>query len=180
VKPYVAFVGRVSPEKGAAELIEAARCLPDVPIQIAGDYSRMPQLVETAPDNVTFRGQLDADALRAFYRGARLVVLPSVCFEGFPGVIVEAMQHAKPVACSRIGGLPEIVDDNVTGALFAPGDPADIAAKTQRLYRDPDLCQRLGAAGRAKAQRDFSPERYCQKLEALYARALQLGPGGPS
>lgn len=178
--PYIAFVGRVSPEKGVANLIAAARLIPNIPIKIAGDYSRMPNLVATAPQNVTFLGNLNPAQLQTFYRDSQFLTLPSICFEGFPGVIVEAMLHKKPTACSRIGGLPEIVDENKTGAFFNSTDPADIATTLARLFNDPTTCQTMGAAAYQKAQHLYSAQTYYQNLTHLYNRALELGPANSS
>ena len=74
------------------------------------------------------------------------------CFEGFPIAIVEAMLHGKPVICSRIGGLPEIIEDNKTGLLFEPGNTKDLADKINFLWQKPDLCKKMGKAGQIKAQ----------------------------
>ncbi len=94
-------------------------------------------------------------------------------------VLAEAMLHGKPVICSRIGGLPEIVDDGVTGLLFQPGDQRELAEKIRYLWDRPELCRQMGQAGREKALREYSPEKYYQRIMAAYAKAIALGPGGP-
>ena len=102
-----------------------------------------------------------------------MFVMPSTCYDGFPSVIIEAMLRGKPVICSRIGGMPEIVDDGVTGLLFDPGDSKDLAAKIERLWTSPDLCIEMGRAGREKAVREYSPVRYYERLMNTYSRALK-------
>jgi glycosyltransferase involved in cell wall biosynthesis len=175
---YVGFVGRVSPEKGIETLREAARLLPDVPFKIAGDCDPSSGLTRGAPPNVEFLGHLGGKDLSEFYRQARLIVLPSVWYEGFPMILPEAMLHGRPVVASRIGGLPEIVEDGVTGLLSQPGDASDLAAKIRQLWDSPDACRRMGSAGRGKALSQYSPEKYYQLLTAAFARAIELGPGG--
>jgi len=171
---YVGYVGRISPEKGLPVLMAAARKCPDTVFKAAGSYDRMPDLPSQAPPNFEFLGHLNAEALGEFYRECRIVVLPSTCFEGFPGVLAEAMLHAKPVVCSRIGGLPEIVDDGMTGMLFEPGNAEELAEKIRFLWEQPDLCCKMGQAGREKALREYSPDRYYERLMAVYRRAISL------
>ncbi|MCB2067831.1 MAG: glycosyltransferase family 4 protein, partial [Erythrobacter sp.] len=104
---YVGFVGRLSAEKGVDTLLAAAALLPQVPFRLAGslgDYAGRGNI----PANVELLGNLDAGALADFYRDAAMVVTPSVWFEGFPGVVIEAMAHSRPVVISDIGGLPEL------------------------------------------------------------------------
>jgi glycosyltransferase involved in cell wall biosynthesis len=171
---YVGFVGRLSPEKGIDCLLAAAGKCSDMPFRLAGGYQAIPGLPARAPANVTLDGRLDRRQLAEFYDSARMIVLPSVWFEGFPMTIVEAMLHGKAVVCSRTGGLPEIVDHGRTGLLFTPGDADDLAAALRRLWRDEDLCRRMGEAGRRKAAREYSPERYYQRLMGAYRRAIDI------
>jgi glycosyltransferase involved in cell wall biosynthesis len=175
---HVGYVGRISPEKGLTTLLKAAAMLPHVRFRIAGTNDRMPLLATTAPPNVHFVGHLTGPAIDAFYRNCRMLVLCSTWFEGFPMVLADAMLHAKPVICSRIGGLPEIVDDGRTGLLFPPGDAAELANHIGRMWNDPALCRAFGLAGRAKAVRCYSPTAYYERLIQVYSTARQLGAGG--
>lgn len=175
---YVAYAGRISPEKGVTHLLSAARRLSDIAFKAAGGYDRMPHLPGEAPANFEFLGHLGTERLNGFYSQARMLVLPSTWFEGFPMTIAEATVRGKPVVCSRIGGLPEIVDDGATGLLFEPGNAADLAEKIRYLWDRRDLCRRMGEAGREKALREYSPEKYYERLMAVYQRAIALGPGG--
>ena len=90
------------------------------------------------------------------------------------------MMQGKPVIASRIGGIPEIVEDGVTGLLFEPGNPDDLAEKIRYLWDNADLCKKMGVAGRQKALTQYSPEKYYQRLMAVYEKAIELGPGGTS
>jgi glycosyltransferase involved in cell wall biosynthesis len=175
---YVGFVGRVSPEKNIPALLFAAGKLPAIPFKIAGSVERMPWLRGEAPSNVEWLGHLDCGDLHEFYRQARCIVLPSTCFEGFPTVLAEAMLHGKPVICSRIGGLPEIVEDGVTGLLVEPGDAERLTEKIGFAWDHADRCIQWGGSGRAKAEREYSPSKYYQRLMTVYAAALRFGPGG--
>ncbi len=175
---YVGFVGRISPEKNVTSLIAAARNSPDIAFKAAGAYDRMPDLPAQAPSNFEFLGHVSGSRMADFYNSARMIVLCSICFEGFPMVFAEAMLHGKPIICSRIGSLPEIVDDQVTGLLFEPGNVEDLSEKISYLWERPELCRKIGQAGREKALREYSPEKYYQRLMTVYKKAIELGPGG--
>ncbi len=176
---YIAFAGRLSPEKGIETLITASR-LTALPVKIAGDHASMPEAVEAAPPNMQFMGQLRKDQLGGFYRGARFSVVPSIWHEPFGLVLVEAMSHGLPVIASRIGGMQEIVEDGINGFLFDPGDTEDLADKMKILWDNPELCRKMGRAGREKAAREYSEEAYKRRLMAAYDRALGVlqGPAG--
>jgi glycosyltransferase involved in cell wall biosynthesis len=170
----VAFAGRMSEEKGAATLLAAAARLPDISFRLAGDGPRLASLTASAPANARFSGFLADDALWGLYRQARCLVVPSLWFEMCPMVILEAMAHGVPVIASRIGGLPELVEDGVTGLLFTPGDPVDLARAVETLWRDPDLCRRMGRAARARALAAHDRDAYRERLLAVYGRAQSL------
>ncbi len=171
---YVGFAGRLSEEKGIDTLLDAARKCPQIPFRLAGHFRQMPEVAKEKPANVELLGFLDERLLDVLHRGCRMFVVPSTSYEGFPSVTIEAMLRGKPVICSRIGGLPEIVDDGVTGLLFTPGDSADLAAKIEWLWTHPDLCAAMGRAGREKALREYSPARYYERLMSIYNRALEI------
>ena len=177
---YVGYVGRISAEKDIPTLIKAARGCEDIMFKAAGSYESMRDMVEQSPKNFSFCGHLEKEQLSRLYANSRIVVLCSVCYEGFPATLVEAMSSAKPVVCSRIGGLPEIVDDGVTGMLFEPGNARDLAEKILYLWHRPDLCREMGRAARQKVLQEYSPEKYYDRLMALHKKAIELGPGGPN
>jgi len=169
---YVAFAGRISGEKGIDTLLAATGLLGNVPVRLAGDGPLLDELSGAAPPNASLLGRLSGGAMSEFYRGARFLVLPSKCFEMCPLVVSEAMSHGLPVIASRIGGIPELVDDGVTGLLFEPGNANDLAAKIRMLWKRPELCNRMGRAGREKAIRRYSQQAYYRRLKAIYDRAI--------
>jgi glycosyltransferase involved in cell wall biosynthesis len=171
---YVAFSGRWSREKGVDDLLSAARRLPAVPFRIAGASLRDANLDGDPPPNVRFLGHLSGAELDRFYRDSRIVVVPSRWYEGFPNVIVEGMAAAKPVVGTRIGAIPEIIDDGINGLLAAPGDSVDLAARILQLWERPDEARRLGEAGLAKARHAYSERQVAQHLEVAYAQAMRL------
>ncbi len=173
---YVAFVGRLSPEKGIETLLRAACRCPDIPFRIAGSSAWMPHLVRTAPENVGFVGHLTGRELQDFYRSARMLVMPSVWFETFGMSLVEAMAWQKPTITSRIGALTEVIEEGITGLAVAPGNAEELSEKIRYLWDRPGACRQMGKAGREKVLREYSPTRYYDRLMAVYETAGRLGP----
>jgi glycosyltransferase involved in cell wall biosynthesis len=171
---YIGFVGRVSPEKGVDTLIQAARLLPDIPFKVAGPDSQETLSTLDLPHNVSFLGQLDRQALERFYQEARIIVVPSRWYEGLPVVILEAMLAAKPIICSRLGGLPDVVDEGITGLLFQHDSHVELKEKIEWLWRRIDTCRCFGIAGRKKAETDFHPDAFYERLMFAYHTSLAL------
>ena len=171
---YVGYAGRISPEKDIPTLMDASQNYQRIPFKAAGTYEKMPHLLKQSPANFEFLGHLDSAKINQFFASARMIVLGSICYEGFPTVIIEAMLYGKPVVCSRIGGLPEIVEDGVTGLLFEPGNADDLAEKIRYLWDHPELCQKMGQTGREKVLREYSSEKYYERLIACYQKAVEL------
>ncbi|MGH7868024.1 MAG: glycosyltransferase family 4 protein, partial [Candidatus Dormibacteraceae bacterium] len=145
----------------------------DVPFKVAGDGPVFREMKAQAPQNVEFVGQLKPDQLNQFYERSRMLVVPSICFEQFPMVVLEAMTRALPVIGSRIGGLPEIIERGLTGSLFEPGDSGALARQVRCLWEDPQLCQRMGIAGRQKVMREYTEDTYFHNLMVVYQTAMQ-------
>jgi glycosyltransferase involved in cell wall biosynthesis len=165
---YVGYASRFSHEKGFDALVEAAR-RSGVPFRLSRNEHGLVRVAVPAEMEVEVtRSKADLDA---FYRGCRMLAFPSIWFETFGLVGAEAMSHGIPVLASRIGALTELVDDGVDGLLFEPGDSEDLARQVTRLWNDPELCRRLGAAGRAKAVARWSPEAHFRQVHAIYQAA---------
>ena len=171
---YVAYLGRLSPEKGIGVLLQAAARVPDVPFHIAGDLKGMNGEIGNVPANVKMVGWIDRASIPEFLANARFTVLPSICFETFPTAALEAMSHGVPVIASRIGGIPEAVVDGKTGLLFEAGDSTQLAEKIQTLWENSELCGALGAAGREMAARQYSADAYFESLMRAYRLAIEL------
>ncbi len=175
---YVAFAGRMRGEKGVEVLLKAAAQLPGIPFRLAGDGPLFDELVAQAPDNVEFVGRLSHEETAQFYRGARMLVIPSLWYEMCPLVVSESMSHGLPVLASRIGGLPELVNEDVTGRFFEPGNAQELARQVSALWEDPAACVRMGKAGRAKVIREYGEAAYSERLMSLYEEVALSGSGG--
>jgi glycosyltransferase involved in cell wall biosynthesis len=168
----VLFVGRVSREKGIASLFDSARICSDIPFIVAGSWDAMPEAQELASGNVTLLGAVPPQELGALYKKASIFVLPSVWYEGFPTVLLEAMSYGLPVVCSRIGGLPEIVEDGINGLLYEPGNADELADRIRTLWQNPALRQRLGEAGRKKLNKEYDANRLLDRIFEIYEKVI--------
>lgn len=166
------YVGRLSPEKGIATLLEAWTQL-DVPLAIAGIGPLKGACEVAASAHVTVLGHLAPDAVRERMQAARFLVLPSVCHEMFPMTLAEAFANGLPVIASRLGALASLVEDGQTGLLFEPGNPTDLAAKVTWASANPDHMAAMGANARARYLRDFTPGANDARLMEIYAAARQ-------
>jgi glycosyltransferase involved in cell wall biosynthesis len=175
-RPLVVAVGRLAGPKDALTLVRALSAVPGRAFTalVVGDGPDRPSVEAEVrrlglQDAVTLAGtREDVPALLA---RADVFALSSRS-EGAPLSILEAMAVGLPVVASRVGGVPELVVDGETGLLVPPGDPAAMADALGRLLADAGLRRRLGAAGRARAQRCFDVRRQRQDHLACYAREL--------
>jgi glycosyltransferase involved in cell wall biosynthesis len=88
-------------------------------------------------------------------------------------VAVESMARGLPLIASRIGGLPYLVDEEISGLLFEPGNPDDLVRKVRRLWDDPQLSDQMGRAGRQKVMQQYNRDAYYHNLMAVYKTAIQ-------
>lgn len=175
--PHMIFACRqLFPRKGIRFLLEAGAQLkphfPDLKIVVAGDGFERPELVRLAIElgiasDVTFLGWVPNTELPRYYRAAAVSVIPSL-EEGFGIPAAEAMGCEVPVVASDAGGLPEVVEDGVTGLVVPRGDASALAGAIASLLADPQLQRRMGQAGRERALRLFDWDRTAQQFEELY------------
>jgi glycosyltransferase involved in cell wall biosynthesis len=171
---YLLFVGAFGRLKGLDLLLRAYADLDDRPPLVLIGYPNADtaDVLRGAPDGVLVNEAWPhADVMRA-WAGATAGVIPSVCIEACPTTAIEAMATGTPIVGSRIGGIPDLVDDGDTGLLVPPGDVGALRAALARLVADPDLRQRLGAAARRRFAQ-FSASRVVPIVEEEYERLIQ-------
>ena len=169
---YVAFAGRMSEEKGVDLLIDAAKELPTIPFKLAGNGPCLERWQNSAPNNVEFLGGIEQEDMPKFYRGARLLVLPSRVNEMCPLVVSEAMNVGIPVITSNMGGQAELVDDQITGRLFEPENASDLRKQIEQVWHRTDLIREYGRAGFEKARREYRQDVYFKRLVEIYRQAI--------
>jgi glycosyltransferase involved in cell wall biosynthesis len=169
---YVAYLGRLRIEKGVHTLLKVAQMLPEISFRLAGHAEQL-ILPDPIPHNVTLVGEISGQQIWDFLNRARLVVVPSICYEAQSFAALEAMMMAKPVVASRIGGLLDVVLDGETGRLFSPGSANELSEAILDLWSSPAECQRLGENGHLRVRTTYGEEAFTRRLEESYFRAIE-------
>lgn len=174
------FVGRLAAVKGLPVLFEALalarKTIPALHLTLIGDGPERKTLeAEAKPlgDAIKFVGYQSQDAVALALQQADALVLPSFA-EGVPVVLMEAMAAGLPVIATRIAGIPELVEDGISGILVPPGDAATLANAILTMLEHPEKMQAMGTAGRAKVTKDFNIQTEAAWLGSLF-RAYQSG-----
>lgn len=170
---WVTFVGRVSPEKGIYEFIDAARLNPDVPFKVAGNLDEQFCIPADCPSNVEFMGFKKGAELNRLYTDSRIIVIPSKWYEGFPNVILRGMLLKRPVITTSIGAMQSIIDPGVNGILVTPGSAEELGEAVKQLYYDRQQCITYGKNGYEKATTVYSKEVIYNTLMGIYNNAIK-------
>lgn len=175
-RPYFLYVGRLERLKGPQTLLPVFDRFPDADLVVAGRGALEAELRRRAPaSRVRFLGHQSPAALRRLYRGATAVIVPSLCYEVFPLVVLEALRDRTPVLVRDRGALTEIARESGGGWTWR--DENELVAQMGRLLAEPELGRRLGAAGHAYARANWSVERHLERyfdlIEGLRARKAE-------
>lgn len=170
---YFLFYGRLSREKGVDTLIQAAKQA-GIRLKLAGTGSLSEKYSSNPDSRIEFLGHQTGAALWKLVSQASFVLVPSEWYENNPLTILEAYGLGKPVIGSRIGGIPEIVQDGQTGFLFEPGNTNELAERLRKAndMNDTDY-QRMSMSARRFANRTFDPETHYQQLIKIYTETIQ-------
>lgn len=165
------FAGRLSREKGVGTLLKAMERVPDARLTVLGTGPQEAEIRAVARerlgDRVSFPGHVDRGDLLQRVRRARAVVLPSEWYENAPMSALESLASTTPVIAARIGGLPEIVGDGVTGLLFEPGNVRELADAVERLLRHPGHAHEMGRAGRRDVEQRFTLDDQARSMLSI-------------
>lgn len=169
----IVYFGRLSPEKGLFTLLKAVKGL-DVVLKIIGVGPAEESLRLKAKNekltNINFLGYMIGEELKDEIAKSMFAVLPSECYENNPRSVIEAFALGKPVVGARIGGIPELVKDKVTGSTFKAGDVKDLREKIEQLINSPDKITEMGKNARAFVEQELNPEKHYQRLMEIYRR----------
>jgi glycosyltransferase involved in cell wall biosynthesis len=173
---YAAYVGRLSSGKGLGTLLTALKAEPTVAFRIVGSGPLEDALRSRAEresiGNVEFVGYRRGEELASIVRGSLFTVVPSECYENSPLTVYESFAYGKAVVGSRIGGIPELVTENESGLVFAPGDAHELAGCLRTLWDDSALAADMGRAARLRVEREYGPELHYDKVMEVYRRAM--------
>lgn len=174
---FALYVGRLSPEKGIGTLLAAwSRLQQPPPLKIVGD-GPLAAMVREAGQSIRameWLGRRPNDEVLELIGRAAVLILPSICYETFGRVAIEAFAKGTPVIASNLGAVAELVTHGATGRLFAPGDPAALAAEVGWLFGDARRLGEMRRAARASFEKSFSAERNFAMLRDIYARARAM------
>jgi glycosyltransferase involved in cell wall biosynthesis len=167
---FILFVGAMGPHKGLDVLLDAHQALSEpLPLVILG-YPRADSPDCNRP-GVTVVTDVPHNQVLASMSAATIGVVPSVCAEAFGRVAVEAMSRGTPMIVSAVGGLQEVVQNELSGLIVPPGDRPALTSALERLIADESLIARLGTEARLRAQ-DYTVAAATSRLSKYYAEAL--------
>jgi glycosyltransferase involved in cell wall biosynthesis len=173
----VVQVSWIIPEKGISDLLSAARLFvaknPNVHLVLVGDGDYRESFTKQAEElglneNLTWTGLIRDPFAEGVYDAADIVCQASRWQEAFGQVIAEAMAHGKPVIGTSVGGIPEVIEDDVSGFLIPMGDVEELSDRILRLAENSELRRRMGSAGRLISQAKFNLEENVRQLVGLY------------
>jgi len=188
-QPTVLFVGRLERRKGVETLIEAwpviRAAVPEAKLTFVGaDHASGPdgssmkahlqkrlRSMPMSDESVCFKSQVDRAALPKVYGSAQVCVVPSL-YENFPYTCLEAMACGCAVVASRVGGIPEIIEDEVSGLLVPSANSSALADAVVRVLRSDSLRAKLGAAARKRIERRFVRRVVCAQTADAYAELI--------
>lgn len=174
------FVGTYGKRKGATELIQAVARLRGEGVSIEldlagkeefrGEEAELRRRVRESglTDFVRFHGVLGSPALRSLYESSHVFVLPSRS-EGLPMALLEAMAFGLPVVATRVGGIPDVIEDGESGLLIQPAETGELTDALRRLTSDARLRERLGKQARARVDEVASAEIVAERWRTIYS-----------
>jgi glycosyltransferase involved in cell wall biosynthesis len=174
------YMGRLSEEKGIKYLLKAmidiTKKIPTVHLNVVGTGPEKENLEELIKKlklekHVSLIGQVPNKDIEIYYKISNILIVPSICAEAFGLVGIEAMSVGRPVIGSRVGGIPEWLDDGKTGLLVDPGNSEQIAEKVIQLFSNIKLMEKMGENGRKKAEQ-FDIKKHIKEIEIVYQEVI--------
>jgi glycosyltransferase involved in cell wall biosynthesis len=176
---YVLYFGRISAEKGIPTLMQAMEHIPDVKLKILGTGPLAEELKRRSAANIELAGFKSGNELYNYIRRARFVIVPSECYENNPLSVIESMTLGTPVIGSRIGGIPELIEDGRTGYVFDVKSAENLYQTLQKALSLPEQeYTAMSQAAKDFATNYFSKESHYRRLMEVYDSVInkQSGP----
>lgn len=175
---YVLFIGMLSKVKGVFTLTKAAEKLPNIQFCFAGEGEARADIETIIKqknlNNVILAGFKAGKDLINLIQDSSVVVVPSEWFENCPRTVLEGFACGKPVIGSRIGGIPELINEGVDGYLFEPGNAEELAEKISTILTDEKRRIEMGRAGRRKMEEQFSPDAFYDGTLDIYRQVAGI------
>jgi glycosyltransferase involved in cell wall biosynthesis len=172
-RPFFLFVGRLEYIKGVQNLIPIFKERPEFDLLVTGDGTYAENLKEQAKGvpNIKFLGRLDQERLKSLYRFAIAVIVPSICYETFGIIVIEAFSQRTPVIVNDLGALPEVVEDSRGGFVYKT--PTELNDAMDKLASNSKLRTELGENGHAAFMRYWNEEAHLKQYLGLVERLLE-------
>jgi len=177
-KKVVLFGGRLSEAKGGFKALEAlaliVKELPDTILLVMAKIDKNTETVKERAnelgvgEHLVFTGWIEREKTKLIYCLAEIVLVPSICFDAFPRIVLEASASGKPVVGTCYGGAPEVIVDGVTGYVVNPFDVKIMAEKILDLLRNPEKAKAFGQAGSENVRTKFNLEDMVRKYATAY------------
>jgi glycosyltransferase involved in cell wall biosynthesis len=172
---YVLYFGQLGPNKGIEVLLKATKSL-DCRLYLIGDGPLSAWVDVQCANNPGRLKRIpfvsSRQELQQYIAKAAFCVVPSTWYENQPATILESYSMSKPVVGSRLGGIPELIDDKHTGLLFEAGSEADLREKIRFMLERPELCLEWGRNGNRKVREEFSRAAHYDRLMGIYESVL--------
>ena len=174
---YILFVGRIDPIKGIEYLIKAYKIInkkhKDIKLVIVGTGLYESYIKQISDDkNIVFIGHVsDKMKLSQIYKNSLMVVLPSL-YEALPMVLLEAMACGKPVVASRVGGIPDVIEDGINGFLVEPRDIMGLYEKILYLIENYSFLKKMGENNVSYVQKHFNLDLMIERTIKVYERVV--------
>jgi glycosyltransferase involved in cell wall biosynthesis len=177
----ILYIGRLDRRKGVSYLIDAVPIIlsqiPNISLKIIGDGPEWEYLNKKVRNlglnkEILFLGKIEHKEVWKHISKAKIIIMPSICPESFGLVGIEAMSVSRPVIASRVGGIPEWLDDDKTGFLVDPGNVNQIAEKVIQLLSDRNLLEQMGKNAYKKAEQ-LSIEKHAHEIEKIYMELIE-------
>lgn len=167
---YVLFFGRLSEEKGVDIFANACRALPDIKFKVAGG-GPLEETVKNIP-NVEFVGFKNGEELHKLIAEAKFSVYPSIWYENCPLSILESESFGTPVICTKLGGMPELVEDGITGRVITEVTSSALVDAIRELYCDDELCMQMSENCVKKRNDMITLDDYGKIIEQVYLEVI--------
>lgn len=173
---YFLYAGGNDKNKGIYTILEVAKLLPkELKIHLVGsrfDEKFEKYIFENNINNVVVIGKLSKEQMQEEYKNCISVIMPSEWFETFGMITIEAAVYSKPSIGSNIGGIPNVIDNNITGQLFEPKNVNQLKECILNYWNNRELAIEHGKNAREKALREYSEDKYFEELIKIYNNVI--------
>ena len=175
-KRFALFVGRLSPEKGVITLLEAWKSLKNIPLKILGDGPLMNEvktkIAQEKLTSINLLGWRPRNETIQTIGQANFLIFPSEWYEGLPLTIIEAFASGTPVIASNIGAMSEIIEDNLTGLHFPPGNHLELVEKIKWAWSHPQEMEKIAFNALDTYNNYYAPSKVYETLMKIFAKAM--------